>query len=238
MGHFVPGLILGALAPVLEERAMAEGAAALWSTNVHGLTREGAPFTLLSFLTGGTGARRESDGLSTTAFPSGVSGIPVEVFENRCPLVMVERQLETDSGGPGKFRGGLGYRTVYAGTRLAAAYRLSPFTDRIRQAAPGLAGGRPGKPGFFGRADGEPLDGKRTLVADPKELIVLQTPGGGGYGRPFERDLDLVRADVRAGLVSRQKAAEAYGVWVEPDGTVNLDETARLRGTGATEGSS
>lgn len=234
MGHFVPGLILGALAPVLAQRAMAEGAAALWSTNVHGLTRDGAPFALLSFLTGGTGARSASDGLSATAFPSGVSGIPVEVFENRCPLVMVERELETDSGGPGRFRGGLGYRTVYAGTRLAGSYRLSPFTDRIRQAAPGLAGGYPGKPGFFGRAGGQsPLDGKQTIVAGPDDLILLRTPGGGGYGIPFERDLDLVQEDVQAGFVSREQAAEAYGVSMNPDGTVDLDQTTRLRRTGA-----
>jgi N-methylhydantoinase B len=229
MGHFLPGMVLGALAPVLDQRAMAEGAAALWSTNVHGRDQRGARFSLLSFLTGGTGARAGLDGLSSTAFPSGVAGMPVEVFESRSPLVMLERDLRRDSGGAGRFRGGLGYRVVYSGLRLREPYQLSPFTDRIREQASGLDGGLPGATGYFAFADGRPLDGKRTIVLGPEDVVALATPGGGGFGSPFERDPEAVLKDVCSRLVSVEQAAATYGVAIGSDGEVNWDETHRLR---------
>ncbi len=228
MGHFLPGLVLGALAPVLEDRAMAEGAAALWSTNVHGTGIDGARFSLLSFLTGGTGARSRLDGLSSTAFPSGVSGMPVEVFENRSPLVVLQRELRTGSGGAGTHRGGLGYRTSYAGLRMHESYRLAPFTDRLRTPAPGLNGGMAGAPGEF-LVDGNPVDGKQTILLAPHQEVTLATPGGGGFGRPFDRDLEAVREDMMDGLVSADQAREVYGVAFGPTNEVDVDETSRLR---------
>jgi N-methylhydantoinase B len=229
MGHFLPGMVLGALAPVLGERAMAEGSAALWSTNVHGTGLDGNRFSLLSFLTGGTGARAALDGLSATSFPSGVSGMPVEVFETRSPLVIRRRELRPDSGGAGQFRGGLGYRVVYSGTRLERPYRLSPFTDRIHDRAPGLFGGLAGAPGSFGYAQGTPLDGKRTIEAGPHEEISLETPGGGGFGNPRDRDPEAVLNDVRQGFVTRVEAARTYGVAITDQGEIDGGETRRLR---------
>lgn len=229
MGHFLPGMVLGALAPVLGDRAMAEGSAALWSTNVHGTIPGGGRFSLLSFLTGGTGARAGLDGLSTTSFPSGVAGMPVEVFESRSPLVMLQRELRADSGGPGRFRGGLGYRVVYSGLRLRSTYRLSPFTDRIRQGAPGLAGGLPGAPGNFADGNGTALDGKRTIEVEPDQRIVVETPGGGGFGAPLERDPEAVRKDVRNGLVTIPRAADDYGVVIDAASDIDREATERLR---------
>jgi N-methylhydantoinase B len=229
MGHFLPGLVQGALAPVLGERAMAEGAAALWSTNVHGTGLDGSRFSLLSFLTGGTGARANLDGLSSTSFPSGVAGMPVEVFESRSPLVIESRELRPDSGGPGEFRGGLGYRIVYSGQRLSVPYRLAPFTDRLRRPAPGLNGGLAGAAGAFGHADGLALDGKRTIEVSPGDRIALETPGGGGYGEPTERDPDAVLQDLRHGYVTRAAAARDYGVVVDDEGRLDVAETHRCR---------
>jgi N-methylhydantoinase B len=229
LGHFLPGMILGALAPVVPESAMAEGMGGLWSTNVHGQAPDGNRFTLLSFLSGGTGARRNLDGLSGTAFPSGVAGIPTEVFENRSPLVILERELIPDSGGPGRQRGGLGQRLVYSGMRLKEPYRLSPFTDRVHQPAPGLEGGLPGAAGEFHLADGTPLHPKRTVVLDPDALLVIGLPGGGGFGSSLERAPNLVADDVLDGLVSEQQALDAYGVVLREDGTVDDMATRRLR---------
>jgi N-methylhydantoinase B len=229
LGHFLPGMILGALAPVVPESAMAEGMGGLWSTNVHGQAPDGNRFTLLSFLSGGTGARRNLDGLSGTAFPSGVAGIPTEVFENRSPLVILERELIPDSGGPGRQRGGLGQRLVYSGMRLKEPYRLSPFTDRVHQPAPGLEGGLPGAAGEFHLADGTPLHPKRTVVLDPDALLVIGLPGGGGFGSSLERDPNLVADDVLDGLVSGQQALDAYGVVLHEDGAVDDVATRRLR---------
>jgi len=229
LGHFLPGMILAALAPVVPERAMAEGMAGLWSTNVHGHDRAGNRFTLLSFLSGGTGARRDLDGLSSTAFPSGVAGIPTEVFENRSPLVMLERELRQDSGGAGRRRGGLGHRLVYSGMRLREPYRLSPFTDRVRQPAPGLEGGLAGAVGEFQLVDGTRLHSKRTVVLDPDALLVIGLPGGGGFGPSLERDPQLVREDVLDGLVSSASAKDVYGVALHEDGSLDNDATQRLR---------
>src|SRR2546428_12887491 len=110
LGHFLAGMVLAALSPVLPDRAMAEGMAGLWSTNVHGSAPDGNRFTLLSFLSGGTGARRGLDGLRSTAFPSGGARIPTEGFENRSPLPMLERGFRPDSGGAGPPPGGPGGR--------------------------------------------------------------------------------------------------------------------------------
>jgi len=229
LGHFLPGMILAALAPVVPERAMAEGMAGLWSTNVVGRDGDGRRFTLLSFMCGGTGARRDLDGLSSTAFPSGVSGIPTEVFESRCPLVLLEREFRQDSGGAGRRRGGLGHRLVYSGLRLAEAYRLSPFTDRVRHPAPGLDGGQAGAPGQFALGDGTSLHPKRTVVLAPDQQLELGLPGGGGFGRPTEREPQLVHDDVLDGLVSAAAARDSYGVALRDDGTVDETETRRLR---------
>ena len=230
LGHFLAGMVLGALAPVIGDRGMAEGMAGLWSTNVHGTGPDGHHFSLLSFLSGGMGARRGLDGLSSTAFPSGVAGIPTEVFENRSPLVMLEREFRQDSGGPGRNRGGLGHRVVYSGLRLSEAYRLSPFTDRVRHPAPGLEDGLPGAPGEFRLSDGQSLPSKSTVLLQPEQRLVIGLPGGGGLGNPAERDPDLVREDVLDGLVSVEQARDVYRVALTEDGVVDAAETAALRG--------
>jgi N-methylhydantoinase B len=229
MGHFLPGLVLGALAPVLPERATAEGAAALWSTNAHGAFPDGTPFSLLTFLTGGTGARSGQDGMSSTAFPSGVSGIPVEVFENRSPLVMLERELVADSGGAGHHRGGLGYRVRYSGQRMKEPYRIAVFADRVHQAAPGLDGGQEGTRGDVRLGDGRRVDGKTTIVLGPDDELILQTPGGGGLGSAKDRDPELVAADVADGFVSAAAAREDYGVVLTADMSVDEAATRELR---------
>ena len=230
LGHFLPGLVLAALAPVLPDRAMAEGMAGLWSTNVYGNDPAGRRFTLLSFLSGGTGARRGLDGINSTAFPSGVAGIPTEVFEHRSPLVMLEREFRQDSGGAGRWRGGLGHRLVYAGLRLEEPYRLSPFTDRVRFPAPGLEGGLAGAAGLFELSDGTSLHPKTTHTLRPEQQLVIGLPGGGGLGNPKERDPEAVRQDVLDGLVSVEAARELYGVALTDDGEIDAEQTARLRG--------
>ena len=221
-------------APVLPERAMAEGMAGLWSTNVYGHGPDGSRFTLLSFLSGGTGARRGLDGLTSTAFPSGVAGIPTEVFEQRCPLVMLEREFRQDSGGPGRWRGGLGHRLVYSGLRLKEAYRLSPFTDRVNHPAPGLDGGQAGAPGQFELEDGTRLHPKTTQALEPDQRLIIGLPGGGGLGDPLKRDPEAVRQDVLDGLVSADAARRVYGVALDAAGSVDLERTERLRRDAAT----
>jgi hypothetical protein len=96
--HFLPGIIFGALAEVLPNRVMAEGAANIWATQITGRRAEGGlPWTYVWFSCGGTGARPTSDGLHTTAFPSGVMGVHVETIETQAPVIVHRREISRDS---------------------------------------------------------------------------------------------------------------------------------------------
>src|SRR5207245_2322959 len=162
------------------------------------------------------------DGISSTAFPSGISGTPVEIIETRTPLVIREKALRTDSAGPGRYRGGLGHRLVIQGLRASCPYSFSPFFDRIHFPARGLRGGRPGAPGNYHlrHSDGtvEEPNPKATQYPDPTTELWIELPGGGGLGDPAERPVEEVVADVRAGLVSVERAATDYGVVVRLGG--------------------
>jgi N-methylhydantoinase B len=215
LGHFLPALIFGALADVVPNRTMAEGSANLWNTQFHGFNADGSRFNLLFFNAGGTGARTGLDGLSSTAFPSGISGTPVEIIENRSPLVVLEKSLRENSGGPGEQRGGLGHRLVITGVRASQPYSFSPFFDRLQFPARGLRGGKPGAAGsyFLRHADGtvERPNPKATVYPEPSTELWIELPGGGGLGDPHARSADRVREDVEAGLVSAAQAQSEYG---------------------------
>jgi N-methylhydantoinase B len=179
------------------------------------------------------GARPESDGLSATAFPSGIRGVPAEVIESISPVVMHRRELRPDSEGPGRRRGGFG-QEMELGVRSDSPWVLSAMYDRTRFPAQGMRGGSPGSPGAVRIADGDSLHPKRQQRIPAGARILLDLPGGGGYGNPLERDPDLVRRDVKDGLVSVERACKVYNVALtrDPHGTyvVDAEETARLRG--------
>jgi N-methylhydantoinase B len=239
IGHFLPGLVHGALAKVIPERVLAQGADSLWNTQITGQMSNGEPFTYVFFSGGGMGARPESDGLSATAFPSGISGVPAEVIESISPVVMHKRELRPDSEGAGRHRGGfgqemeLGVRGGEAGGEDGGApWTLSAMYDRTRFPAPGMLGGGDGEAGSVGTASGGRLHPKRQQRIPAGERVILKLPGGGGYGDPLERDPELVRRDVEDGLISPVHAREAYGVVLtgeEGGFSVNEEATARLR---------
>lgn len=221
LGHFIPALIFRALAAVVPDRIMAEGSANLWNTQFHGYHADGSRFNLLFFNAGGTGARTGADGLSSTAYPSGISGTPVEIIESRSPLVVLEKSLRTDSGGAGEHRGGLGHRLVISGRRTNRAFSFSPFFDRVKFPARGLSGGNDGATGqyYLRHSDGtiEKPNPKETIYVDPAAELWIELPGGGGLGDPSHRGHDRVAADVRTGLVSIEAAISDYGVAISKD---------------------
>jgi N-methylhydantoinase B len=237
IGHFLPGLVHGALAKVVPERVLAQGADSLWNTQITGQKTDGEPFTYVFFSGGGMGARPESDGLSATAFPSGIRGVPAEVIESISPVVMHKRELRPDSEGAGRHRGGFGQEMELGvrGEDGGPSWNLSAMYDRTRFPAPGMLGGGDGAAGSVGTASGETLHPKRQQRIPAGERLVLKLPGGGGYGDPLERDPELVRRDVEDGLVSPEHALEAYGV-VLTDGehgfVVDEEATARRRAEG------
>jgi N-methylhydantoinase B len=232
IGHFLPGVVHGALARAIPDRVLAQGSDSLWNTQFTGQRESGEPFTYVFFSGGGMGARPNGDGLSATAFPSGIQGVPAEVIESISPVVMHKREFRPDSEGPGRHRGGLG-QEMELGVRSHSPWVLSAMYDRTRCPARGIRGGSPGAAGAVRTTDGRELHPKRQQRMDAEERVVLSLPGGGGYGDPLEREPGLVARDVADGLVSAERAREVYNVGLTCDrhGNCVVDEaeTARLR---------
>ncbi len=234
IGHFLPGLIHGALARAIPGKVLAQGADSLWNTQITGRGKGGAPFTYVFFSGGGMGARPTGDGLSATAFPSGIRGVPAEVIENISPVVMHRRELRPDSEGPGRYRGGFG-QEMEIGVRGDSDWVISAMYDRTKCAAQGICGGSPGATGTVRTAGGGELHPKRQQRLAAGERVTLSLPGGGGYGDPLEREPRMVARDVEDGLVSVERAREVYGVVLARDEragpyTVDAEATASQRG--------
>jgi N-methylhydantoinase B len=233
IGHFLPGLIHGALARAIPDRVLAQGADSLWNTQITGRRDDGEPFTYVFFSGGGMGARPTGDGLSATAFPSGIRGVPAEVVESISPVVMHRRQLRPDSEGPGRYRGGFG-QEMEIGVRSSCPWTLSAMYDRTSCPAQGVCGGFPGATGTVRTSGAKDLHPKRQQRIGAGERVILSLPGGGGFGPPTERDPAQVARDVTAGLVSVERAREVYRVVLTETGqhgerTAATEATGRLR---------
>jgi N-methylhydantoinase B len=211
VGHFLPGVIHGALAQAIPDKVLAQGADSLWNTQITGERESGEPFTYVFFSGGGMGARPTGDGLSATAFPSGIRGVPAEVIESISPVLMHRREFRPDSEGPGRHRGGFG-QEMEIGVRSNSPWVLSAMYDRTRWPAQGILGGYPGGAGAVSTTDGRELHPKRQQRIEAGERVVLSLPGGGGYGDPLGRDPAQVAADAENGLVSVERARQVYGV--------------------------
>ncbi|MDP6706939.1 MAG: hydantoinase B/oxoprolinase family protein [Alphaproteobacteria bacterium] len=236
IGHMLPDVVFGCLHQALPDRVPAEGTSNLWNLRLgagHGLTgRPGdgtTPFMVISFHSGGAGARPKQDGLSATPFPSGVRNVPVEITEAITPLVVWQKDYRADSGGPGTERGGLG-QTMVISSREAAPFGIFASFERVLFPARGRDGAGPGANGRIGLASGTELRHKGFQVIPAGDRLIVEMPGGGGYGEATARDPGRVAEDVRLGLVSAEAAARDYGVVVGADGVVDETTTAKLRG--------
>jgi N-methylhydantoinase B len=182
----------------------------------------------MSFHAGGAGARPGKDGLSATAFPSGVRNMPVEINEALSPLVVWRKEYRQDSGGAGEFRGGLG-QVMEVGTTDTAPWALSAYYDRIQFPAHGREGGHDGMAGEVHLASGPRFRAKGLQTVPEDDRVIIASPGGGGRGNPRQRDVVAVARDVRLGFVSPDTAQRDYGVAVAADGTIDHAATASLR---------
>lgn len=234
VGHFLPSLLFDALRPALPGRLPAVSSDALWMTIWRsGGLDEPEPFTLTAFNAGGVGARPAKDGLNTTGFPTGVRAAPTEVLETLTPLVLERRELLPDSGGAGRFRGGLG-QVLRVRRRGTAAWSVNANIDRLEHPARGAERGLPGACGRFTDArTGRPLPRKQLVRLAPDAAVELALPGGGGYGDPRDRPVERVLADVADGYLSVEEAKACYGVEIEytgsPDALVRLPESYSVR---------
>src|ERR1700716_4051395 len=213
IGHFLPGLIFGALAQAMPDRLMADGAASIWITMFRGQrpTAQKDPYTFMLFQCGGTGARPTKDGLNNVGFPSGVAGVPAEIMESLTGMVVERQGVRMGSGGTGQFRGGCGQFTSFA-DRSDKTWSMSGMYDRLKFPAQGLLGGEAGAPGSFVLSDGRQANPKELLFHPASTHVDTALPGGGGDGRRIDREPLAVRADVLNGYVSNEAAARDYGV--------------------------
>jgi N-methylhydantoinase B len=238
IGHLLPDLMMGCLHQAVPERVTAEGASALWNpplrggASVSGQARGNRPvvpdFEIITFNSGGTGARPTSDGLNATAFPSGVRTMPVEATENVAPIIFWSKELRPDSGGAGRTRGGAG-QIMEIGAKGDMEFAVNATFDRIANAPKGREGGLDGAHGVVALKSGKTLRTKGFQVIPDGDRLILKLPGGAGMGDPTARDPNLVARDVRDGLVSADSANTLYKVSIADEGEVDADATAKLR---------
>ncbi len=238
IGHLLPDLMMGCLHQAVPDRVTAEGASALWNPPlrgggaISGQARGNKPvigdFEVITFNSGGTGARPARDGLDATAFPSGVRTMPVEATENVAPIIVWRKELKPESGGAGRTRGGAG-QIMEIATKGDLEFAVNASFDRVAHAPKGREGGMDGAAGRVALKSGRTLRTKGLQIIPDGDRLVLELPGGAGLGDPAARDPARVARDVRNGLVSPDTAHALYKVALTQALTVDDAETARLR---------
>jgi N-methylhydantoinase B len=235
IGHVIPSLLFKALENVVPDKVMGDsGGAPIWAANCVGQRDDGTQYGSVQNFHGGQGARSEIDGLDTLSFPSNCKVTAIEMFEIAVPVLTECKELIADSGGAGKYRGGLGILREYI--NLADA-RFSIRSSKHVIPPLGAQEGASGRTGDLtinpGTTEEKHLP---TRYADyplkAGDVFRLESPGGGGLGNPFEREPARVLADVTQGYVSPERAASDYGVSVMKQGRKwHIDEaaTAKLR---------
>jgi N-methylhydantoinase B len=180
VGLYIPGILFGALAKAVPQRVLADSSV-LSAVTLAGRDLRDKPYVFTFFSSGGMGGRNGKHGLDATAFPSNVANVPVEVMEQATPVVVTRRELIADSAGAGRYRGGAGQRI---GLRLrgARAANVSCMVERTEAAPRGLLGGGPGRAAGV-LLDGRRIDPKHGFILNPGQELVLETPGGGGFGK-------------------------------------------------------
>ncbi|WP_281991113.1 hydantoinase B/oxoprolinase family protein [Sulfitobacter geojensis] len=218
VGHFIPDVVFNAFDKIVPDLVPAEGAGCLCNFQVSLRPRMDAPAPadavrreVLTFNSGGSGARPEFDGLNATAFPSGVMTMPVEATEHAGPVIIWRKELRPDSGGSGKQRGGLGQYMV-VGAREGHEFDIQAMFDRVDHPAQGRRGGGAGAPTTIAQDDGGKMYGKGKQLVTHGRKVMMAFPGGGGYGDPAERPKENVMRDLARGYISAQTAAQDYGL--------------------------
>jgi len=228
----IADVALRALAEALPGKVPAASQGTMNNIAVGGTLEGGAQWTFYETIGGGSGGRPGSDGIDGVHVNmTNTMNTPIEAVEAQFPILFLRYEFRTDSGGPGKWRGGCGIERSWR--LLGDEAVVSVLGERTLTAPWGLHGGMPGARAEYLviRADGreERLPSKVTIVLRRGDVLVVRTPGGGGYRSPTERDPEAVARDVVDGLISPEAAAEHYGVAVTADGRVDWERTSELR---------
>ncbi|MBT8425031.1 MAG: hydantoinase B/oxoprolinase family protein, partial [Silicimonas sp.] len=232
VGHFVPDTVYNAFDKIVPGLVPAEGAGCLCNFQVSLRPRTDKPAPpdarrseVLTFNSGGSGARPEQDGLNATAFPSGVMTMPIEATEHAGPVIIWRKELRPDSGGAGRTRGGLG-QFMEVGAMEGYEFDIQAMFDRGQHPARGRRGGQSGAATTIALDDGTKMRVKGKQFVPHGRKVVMAFPGGAGYGDPGERSKDLVKRDLARGYISPEAASDDYGLTAEEVAAV-LDAAAR-----------
>ncbi len=227
-------VVFCAIAKLAPERVNGCAYGTINALSLAGHRKDGSRWVMFSFFGGGHGGHPEGDGLNHGNAPISTATIPpAEILEAAYPVMFTQWALRPDSGGPGRHRGGLG--AVYEIELLEENAAVFLFGERGKYAPPGVVGGRTGA---LNRFQYQQDDGYHAPALVSKAVGIqikrgqrlhLETPGGGGYGAPYERDPEAVARDVALGYVSVQSAQRDYAVAVNDDGTLNDAKTRDLR---------
>jgi len=234
IGHFMTEMVFNALAQATPDNIIAASGGTPAQTNIfYGKRHNGNPWLTMIIRGGGLGAGSRMDGHHCAIFPANGANTPVEIYESDTPLIVEERSLICDSGGPGQMRGGLGRKMVIRVPDDECAPEgptsIAVQAGRFKYAPQGLFNAKPGSIAKF-LISGQPGDPSGLTLVHNGDVIEFHSAGGGGYGDPLQRDPEAVEADVRNEYVSIEKAREDYGVVLDPATLqVNPAETEKVR---------
>lgn len=232
IGHMIPDTVYDALDKLLPDTVPAEGAGCLCNFQVSLRPRSDAPAPpearraeVLTFNSGGSGARPTLDGMNATAFPSGVMTMPVEATEQVGPVIIWRKELRPDSGGAGRYRGGLG-QYMEVGAREGYEFDIQAMFDRVDHPARGRRGGQAGGATTIAQDDGTAMRGKGKQFVPHGRRVMMAFPGGAGYGGPGDRDHAQIARDLALGYISAEAAQTVYGL--APDEVQDIQRRAAL----------
>ena len=227
-------VIMKAMSDVIPDKVTAAGKGIICNISFGGLNpRNNQLYSFYETIGGGYGARPNKDGIDGVQYHlTNTQNAPIEEVEMTYPIRIERYELIPDSEGAGRFRGGLGIRRDYRFPDHSVMFSI--VSDRGRFAPWGLKGGLDARPSrYIVNPDSENpifLESKATVMLKAGDLLSVQTPGGGGYGLPEERDPELVLRDVRDGKVSLERARNVYRVEINVDEwTVDWEKTYALR---------
>ncbi len=233
-GWYIAPNVFGALARAAPGRVQAFTGLPS-SALFYGIGPDGIFYTDHLFQGGGQGASEHGDGHSALLYPTSAGNTSVELFETRVPALVLEKAFMTDSGGPGRRRGGLGQ--VISARKLeddGEPCQVGLYPSGVLKPVPGLFGGRPGgrASGHVGRFGGAMRDvgvGALSVMKTTAEYAELRVAGGSGFGDPLERPFEAVQRDLDAGYVTPEGARRDYGCVVGADGVIDRPASERLR---------
>ena len=233
-GWYIAPDVFGALAKAAPGRVQAFTGLPS-SALFYGVGPDGLFYSDHLFQGGGQGASEHGDGHSALLYPTSAGNTSVELFETRVPALVLEKAFVTDSGGPGRQRGGLGQ--VISARKLdddGQPCQVGLYPMGVLRPVPGLFGGKPG-----GRASGRVSRpgrdvhdvgvGALSVLETPAEYAELRVAGGSGFGDPQERPFEAVQRDLDAGYVTAEGARRDYGCVVGDDGLIDRAASERLR---------